>query len=736
MKSEEKDAVEQVHVSRQAAYSTFKEKWDQMLSNSEFLRLLQYSDSQLAKMEKQNRVPYVLDHSNAAVNTFQGIQRDRRTEVFYYPVEESDDVACEVLNAVKDSTLSQNNFIYTESDMFTDGLIQKLGAISYEWSREKDKNGGLLIRKLRPRELMWDLNAQEYDKSDATWMSRYRMYGKEDLKARFPWLSKKIEKMSFFTGSEMADLGLRKDYVEAIQDSSAGWVALIEYFKKVYESRFFIRNLTSGYVEDTYFTDKKSAEARVKERIQEYQQKIAEIAAKSGMMPPEPPNFDVFMDKTAVIKKITVAHDTLFTTEDGGTEEKLDEPFYPIDTYHPFFHDGDWWCPVDILKDGQRYFNKMFSTLDHWIGSMSKGLLLGSSNNPEEEKKVQQMFSTTGGFAHVTDVEDYKLFESRGPAPQLYDSLGLARQNLEDNSGGRNFQGKKETASESGVAVRTRIEQGGLSGFVIFDNLRRTKISAGAKIAWYLTHYMTYPTVVRIEGEELVQATFEQMQKSETSKNWFRKNPLRPGVGFLEVNSTEANTIEGLKVDVNVDEARWSVSKSMSILQELNAAMQSNPLLAQVFPPETMVDLMPIPFSTKQEAKARMKQLEQQQMALEQAKASKPPSLSADLGDIKELPPSAKAQLLAMFGIQVNPQELMQPDPEVMKSQQDMMMAQQKHQLDMEGMTQKTRLELQAQSAKNQMDEQKQAINLQAQAYKVQLDAQALKQKSQNQKAE
>ena len=311
----------------------------------------------------------------------------------------------------------------------------------------------------------------------------------------------------------------------------------------------------------------------------------------------EMPEFEVFPDKTAVYKKITVCHDTLFPTENGETTESLDEPFYPIDVYHPYWHDGDWWCPVDILKDGQRFFNKMFSMADHWIGSMSKGLLLGSSKNPEEEKKVQQMFSTTGGYAHVEDVENYHLFESRGPAPQLFEMLGIARQNLEDNSGGRNFQGKKETASESGVAVRTRIEQGGLAGFIIFDNLRRMKISLGAKMAWYLTHYMTYPSVIRIEGEELVQATFEQMQKSETSKNWFRKNPFRPGVGFLDVNTAESNTIEGLKVDVNVDEARWSVSKSLSILQELNAAMQSNPLLAQVFPPETMVDLMPIPFS-------------------------------------------------------------------------------------------------------------------------------------------
>lgn len=717
---EDKEKVEEVHIARQAAYSTFKAKWDQMSDNSRFLRLLQYSDSQLARIQDQKRVPYVLDYINSSVNTYQGIQRDRRTEIFYYPVESGDEVSCEVLNAVKDSCLSQNNFIYTESDVFADGLIQKVGAVAYEWSSEKDKNGALKIMKLRPRELMWDLNAQEFDKSDCTWMSRFRMYGKEELKNKFPHLSKKIDKMSFFTGGELADLGLRSEYVESIQDSENGWVALIEHFKKVYESRWFIQDKSSGYIFPSYYVDRKSAEERASEKTEQLSQKTGKT-----------PEFRVFLDRTPVYKKILVCHDTLFTSEDGGLEETLDEPFFPIDIYHPYYHDGDWWCPVDVMKDGQRFFNKMFSMADHWIGSMSKGLLLGDSKNPEEEKKVREMFSTTGGFAHVEDVESYKIFESKGPNPQLFTMMELARQNMEDNSGGRNFMGKKETASESGIAVRQRIEQGGLSGFIIFDNLRRWKISVGTKIAWYLTHYMTMPSVVRIEGEELVQATLEAMQQSEASQGWFRKNPLRPGVGFLKVNTEESNTIEGLKVDVNVDEARWSVSKSLSILQELNAAMQSNPMLAQTFPPEVMVRLMPIPFSIKQEALQRIPQLQQMQMALEAAKASKPPALSADLGDLDKLPPEAKMQLLAMFGIKVSPESVMN-DPESQKTSLELQAKAEEHKMNLSAKHAEHQMDLQAKASQIGLDQQKQAMNLQAQAYKIQLDAEALKRKTEN----
>jgi len=692
MKSEEKDKVEEVHIARQAAYRTFKEKWDQMQDNSAFLRLNQYSATQLQKMSEQKRVPYVLDQINAAVNTYQGIQRDRRTEIFYYPVEESDAVPCEVLNAVKDATLSQNGFVYTESDVFSDGLIQKIGAVAYEWSTEKNKNGALRIMRLRPRELMWDLNAQEFDKSDAMWMSRYRMFGRDELINRFPWLRKKIEGMSFFTGQEAQDLGLKEDYLASLAEDDSKWVALIEYFKKVYEKRYFVQNIVSGYVDDVYFTDKRKAEEDIKERLAKYQGQIAEIAAQTGKMPPPPPQFEVIIDTLPVIKKITVCHDTLFESEDGSLEQTLDEPFYPIDIYHPFWHDSDWWCPVDVMKDGQRFFNKMFSMADHWVGVMAKGLVIGQSSDPEEEKKVQQAVSTVGGYVHVKDVNNYKVLESKGPDSRLFELMGLARQNTIDNSGGQNFQGRKETASESGVAVRQRIEQGGLSGFIIYDNLRRWKMSVGTKMAWYLTHYMTAPQAVRIEGEELVQQTMELMQSSEASSNWFKPNPMRPGIGFLSVNTDKLNSLEGLKVDVNVDEARWSVSKSTAILADINAAMQSNPLLSQTFPPEAILEYLPLPFSAKEKARQRMKQLEEQQMQLEQAKATKPPSVSLDLGDVTKLAPEVSAQILDKFyGIQADPSQMV--DKEAEKSQMEMAMKIQSAQLDMQTKSQMAELE-------------------------------------------
>ena len=191
---------------------------------------------------------------------------------------------------------------------------------------------------------------------------------------------------------------------------------------------------------------------------------------------------------------------------------------------------------------------------------------------------------------------------------------------------------------------------------------------------------------------------------------------MRPGIGFLKVNTTKMNSLEGLKVDVNVDEARWSVSKSMNTLQEINAALQSNPLMAKVFPPEVMLEYMNLGFSVKEKARQRMKQLEEMQMQLEQSKAQKPPSLSADLGDIDKLPPEGQAQLAAMFGIQLDPNQIV--DKDAQKSQMDLQITAQKAQLD---------LETKAKMA--EIDEQGKVIDLQAKMVQNSIDAQSKNQK-------
>jgi hypothetical protein len=708
MATEQKDIIDRVHSARQSVSKTFRTKYDKMAENSQFLRLIQHSDNQLKRMSEQNRVPYVLDYLTSSINTYLGIQRDKRTSIFYYPVEKGDEIKCEVLNAVKEAKLNENNFVYVESDIFKDGLVEKVGATGYEWSREKNKNGTLKIFRIPPRELMWDLNSRDFGREDATWISRGRLMTKRDLINRHPDKKDLIENMDIWD-DYTSGVSLDMEYNQMIASRELGSIILCEFYEREWEKRWFIRNNDEQSIAPLYYRSKREAEKQVREDVQKHEARETDLQSYGqevgyGYRAKPAPNFQVFDDTTPVICKTEIADTEVFSNE------VIDEPFYPIDMYHPYEHDGDWWCPLDVLKDGQRFYNKMFTMTDHWIGTMAKGALFINDNVPEDvAKKAEKMFSSTGGTMRFPDPDvNLKLVESKGPAPQLFTMMDLARQNLEDNSGGRNFQGKKETASESGVAVRTRIEQGGLAGFIVYDNLRRWKMSAGTKIAWYLTTYMTAPQVVRIQGEQYVQELMEKFQEQNDEK-WFEKAELSPGVGFMKVNTNSFNTLENLKVDIAVDEAKWSISKNQSTLQEINMAMQSNPLLAKTFPPEVVLEYMGLPFSVKEQARIRMKQLEEQAIQMEQQKMQNPPNLSASLSDIESLPPEGQVQLAAQFGIQLALNAISDPSEKeamlnAMKAMTDMQSKKQKHELDMEIARAKAGQEMEISTAKAGQD--------------------------------
>lgn len=706
MPSNSKDRVSAVHEARNSVFNGFQEKWTQMEDNSRFLRLLQYSDKQLKSMAKDKRVPYVLDFINNAINTYQGIQRDRRTDIYYYPFEKGDEVTCEVLNVVKDAKLRENNFIYTESDVFLDGLVQKIGAVTYEWSREKNKNGSLRIKRLHPRSLMWALFSREYDKTDSTWMAYHEFLSRREIAMRVPDKKKIVDKLSDGV-DEIFDLNLSTKYLESLSDPEMNMIALVTYFEKHWEPRFFIRDQDTGMFDSFYFDTQKDAEAHIAEGLKRFEAETSEIKAQGG--DPQPPNLVVFKDKYPVVRKTVVAND------EELEHKTLDEPFYPIDIYHPYYVDGDWYCPLDVQKDSQRYYNKMFSMADHWISSAAKGLILYDEKSVQKDEitKVEKAWSTTGGLIGVRDLENYKEVNTAGPNPAMFSLMEQAKGTAEENAGGKNFMGRKESASESGVAVRSRVEQAGLSAFVIFDNLRRWKQGVGEHVAWYLTHYLTYPEVVRIEGEELVQEVMQKFNKG-NKRDWFQPSEMKPGVGFFEINTVKANTIEDLKVDVIVDEARWSVSKNQSILQEMNLAMQSNPNLAKTFPPEVILEFLNLPFSEKEKARERIAQLEKLQMLLEAEKVKQKASVSASLSDVLMLPPEAAAQFLSKyFGIQVDPNKMQSPDEmEKVKMLFDLKMKGAEHQMDMKMKSEEHAMDMQSKREENEMKTKSEVLKI------------------------
>lgn len=648
-----RDTLDRVHYARSAVAAYFQEKWDSAYENARFFRLRQYTDTQLQKFLSQNRVPYVLDYLTNAVNVYIGTQRDTRTDITFRPVKKDDELRIELLNVIKDNVLNSNDFIFLESDVFQDGIVEKTGAVGMEWSTQDNPMGELKLYRIPPRQLTWDLNRREYQtEQDGQWISRTRIYAKKQLAMMYPDYAKEIMNLSLDSGY-FDTPGLDESYFKQIVDYELGAVALIEFFEVDYKNRHFIFNYDANEFNEQVYKTRKAAESAIREIRQKFEQQISEVATQAGIMPPPPPMLDVITRQYKVIKKSEVIHDMVV-----NDVEETEFQHLPITTYHPFWHDGEWWSVVDTFKDPQRFINKMFAMIDHQLGAGSKGLLIIDDQVPEPQANlIINKWSTTGGAFRMKDPKNNITFiPPTGFDYHLIESMQVALQAMMQKAGGANFLGGREGAAEAAAAIRQRIEQGGLGHFMLFDNLSRWKKSLGEKILWYLTTYMKAPQKVRIEGKELTQLAMQQFT------SWF-KPAMTQDYGFVSVNTEESNTIAGLKADIVVDEAKHSSTRNQATLAQLAMLMQSSPLFAETIPPQLMLELSDIPESVKVQCRQWMEQLLQQR----QESQNKGPALTAKLEDISKLPPEMQPAFAKLFGL-----EQSQPIPDA-QAMQDML---------------------------------------------------------------
>jgi hypothetical protein len=132
--------------------------------------------------------------------------------------------------------------------------------------------------------------------------------------------------------------------------------------------------------------------------------------------------------------------------------------------------------------------------------------------------------------------------------------------------------------------------------------------------------------------------------------------------------------------------------------------------MAKVFPPETTLEFLNLPFSVKENARKAIQQNQEIAQQIEAAKAIKPPTLSASLSDIDKLPPEGAAQLAAKFGIQLDPNEMDDGERksamEVGSKILDMRMKQEEHQLKLAQSGEKHKMDIDTKRLKalNDMD--------------------------------
>jgi hypothetical protein len=617
---DDKSTISDVLEAEQSVQDKFQTEWEQAYDNQQFASLRQWTLDESGAIKKQGRIPYVMDKMIHPISILLGTQRNTRFDINFLEQESSDYTRTEVLNAVWKYFAQLNHFIHVESDIYQDGIVSKYGVFESYTDYKKNPLGDLIVRRKPFDQVMWDKNFRNYDLSDANWMSCMDFIRRDELKRFYPDQKELID----LAGVDNSVFASTKLDPELWSKPEKGLVGVRNFYQRDWKTKYFIWEKGQPIPEDQPYETKEEAEAELQKRVQ-----IVLAAAMSGQQINEVPDWDVLDIEVPIVTKRVIMIN-------GVLEEPQEFPLgdFPYSVYFAYFNDGEYWTTVERLKDPQRFYNRMYSHIDHWIGTMAKGLInLNKKETSDTVKDVTEKFGKTGGVVQTNF--EIKQIESKGPAPQMFSVVDRIEQLIQDSLGGANIMGIKETASESGRAVLARQAQAGLDNFVTLDNFRRTKQLLGSKIAWHLTHEISTPRKLRIIGDKLA---IEAMQKG-----GILEPSDRPNMGYATINTQPQNTISNLEVDVVVDEAQHSITHNQAILGQIADAFKSG--MITVPPPlDAILEMMGLPESVKQSW-----------LANAQPPKEDPMKISAGY---KDLPPSAQATLLKEKGLPGSIQEV------------------------------------------------------------------------------
>lgn len=587
----EQDILNDILEAETSAIGTFEPLWTEASRNKKVHALDQWGDEK-DKIIKQNRIPYVFDEISHPINVLLGTQRDTRFDIHFYERTIEDGSKVEVMNAVWKYFADLYDFMSVESDVFQDGVVSKYGVFQCRMDYDKDFRGNLRVERTPYNEVIWDTNFRQYDLSDAYWMARLRYYRRKELERKYP------EKTDLIKSA-----GLQTNWAGMNEYQKMMWfkpdndlVGTREFYEKDFVRKYYIRQ--DGEPLEMQFKTKKDAEKKIAEIQSQMERK--NFMLRLSLQQPQPmPQFDVKDMSVRVIKKSVVVIDGVL--EEPEEQEMND---FPYSVYFPYFDDGKFWSVVDRLYYPQMFKNRMMTMIDHWVGTSAKGLLWIDPKTPKvDADRIEQQWGKTGGVLRGIKTKP-ELIEGKGVQPQLFGLMEIASSNIAYNGGGENYLGSKQTASESGRAVLARQAQAGLDNFIPLDNLRRTKQNLGEKIAWYLANEVTTARKLRIVGDELAMQVMETAGIGSADEH-------KPNVRYVEVNTEDDNTIEGLEVDIIVDEAPHSPTKNNAIIGALTDAGKAG-VMSIPPPPALIPKLLDIPYSFKQEWIAYIQQQQQQ----------------------------------------------------------------------------------------------------------------------------
>jgi hypothetical protein len=575
-----------------------KKSWDYMMND-------QWDEAVEAKLNAEERSHLTLNNIAPNIRLLSGHQRQNRTDIRYFPVEEGDGRVADILTALVKNITEQTNYPFEETLIFEDQAVGGRGVFHIRIDRSKNIEGDIVIEKFPWDEVYFGPH-EKFDLSDCEALIKSKFYSKSKLKQLWPNKAKDIEK----TFDELERLGEKHQRVEGEQ-----------YL--IGEGKDF-----NIHPSDSDLVDLKRKEFRVMELNEKVFESVTVLfdpvndfffnADRNGLNSKDIEKAKTIEDINTApqmnhrINKVVVAGSIVL--EEGFLDEDIlpDNDFDIVPAYG-VKKGNRFQGKVEDVKDAQDEINKRHSqTSDILNRHASYGWLVdnNSFDRPLDQQDFESAVSKSGFVAKVKDTQrpPVKLEGAKFPS----ELIGFASTEQEQmqfilniNPELRGFQGQ----AESGVAIVEKNRQGLLGNEFLFDNLSFAKKIIARKLISYIQEVYTPERMMRIlmskAQREAVEIGGENLKDIANPE---MQTDLTPEMIMELLESTDLS-----KYDVVVGESAFTVTnRRANFLIWSQMAATGFPV-----PPQLLVQLSDLP--DKDKVLQQINEIQQQQQQSEQA---------------------------------------------------------------------------------------------------------------------
>lgn len=554
----------------------FREKIDVHNRNYDFYKGKQWTEDEVEKHNEQNRHAFVFNEIHHKVDHLRGTEMQTRLDTRIVPRETGDEAMAETLTYIVKWAEQANDIDAVQSEVFQDQLIGGAGAAVIRWECEDLEYGYPKIETVPIDELRWDVTAKKQDLSDARWMARVCIKTRQDWLEMFPEYSKVINDVAAYahTGHSYELAMNMNDHQELVLLSSANrrakhardLVEGIEYYERIKIYQYVVVDEIQNRI--MAFDQYDDAADYYDGLMWEYSQ-----LNESHLNPDGTERVSIL---TTYVNKLRQYF--LFGRQLASNGQMTNLEHFPWVIAFAGWDKGDYWTPINNHIDPQMLVNRFFSQWDYQLAmapkiivSVMKSLLHKGYTIADLEQELSKTISVLPVYQHAA-------VEFKQPPqmqPELLQGVGFAIDRMNDYIGGRNVLGLQENAAESGRAVIARAEQGGVSKFPVFENLRVWRHGVTIRLVWLLKNYMPSGQVLRIIGAD-------------------------NEVQFLSLDDGVLETMREIKVDIEIDEALKSENAKERNFQTLKELFHVVQIPMEIAVP-IMIEYSALPKSKKRE---------------------------------------------------------------------------------------------------------------------------------------